>query len=45
MDVVEVGPINKTIHRVNEEIDVADISRLENIYYTIAEILLVNGDD
>jgi succinyl-diaminopimelate desuccinylase len=45
VDVVEIGPINKTIHRVNEEIDVADISRLENIYYTIAEILLVNGDD
>ena len=45
VDVVEIGPINKTIHRVNEEIDVADISRLENIYYTIAEILLVNGHD
>jgi succinyl-diaminopimelate desuccinylase len=45
VDVVEVGPINATIHRANEEIDVADISRLENIYYTIAEILLANGDD
>jgi succinyl-diaminopimelate desuccinylase len=44
VDVVEVGPINKTIHRVNEEIDVADISRLEDIYYTIAKLLLTNGD-
>jgi succinyl-diaminopimelate desuccinylase len=42
VDVVEVGPINKTIHQVNEEIDVADISRLENIYYRIAELLLTN---
>jgi succinyl-diaminopimelate desuccinylase len=40
---VEVGPINKTIHRVNEEIDVADISRLEDIYFGIAERLLANG--
>ncbi len=44
VDVVEVGPINKTIHRVNEEIDVADISRLEDIYYTIAKLLLTDGD-
>ena len=42
VDVVEIGPINKTIHQVNEEIDVADISRLENIYYRIAELLLTN---
>jgi len=42
VDVVEVGPINKTIHRVNEEIDVADISRLEDIYFGIAERLLAN---
>ena len=43
VDVVEVGPINKTIHRVNEEINVADISRLEDIYFGIAERLLANG--
>ena len=42
VDVVEIGPINKTIHQVNEEINVADISRLENIYYRIAELLLTN---
>ena len=44
VDVIEVGPINKTIHQVNEEINVADIFRLEKIYYRIAELLLVNGD-
>ena len=44
VDVIEVGPINKTIHQVIEEINVADIFRLEKIYYRIAELLLVNGD-
>ncbi len=44
VDVIEVGPISKTIHRVNEEIDVADISRLEDIYYRIAELLLTKGE-
>jgi len=44
VDVVEVGPINRTIHQVNEEIEVADISRLEKIYYRTAELLLTSGD-
>ncbi|TDJ28917.1 MAG: succinyl-diaminopimelate desuccinylase [Gammaproteobacteria bacterium] len=42
VDVLEVGPVNKTIHQANEEIDVADISRLEKIYYRIAELLLAS---
>lgn len=41
VDVVEVGPINKTIHKVNEEILIEDIPRLTDIYYRIAELLLV----
>ncbi len=41
VDVVEVGPINKTIHKVNEEILIEDIPRLMEIYYRIAELLLV----
>ncbi len=41
VDVVEVGPINKTIHKVNEDILVADIERLQAIYQRIAELLLV----
>ena len=41
VDVVEVGPINKTIHKVNEEVLVDDIYALERIYFRIAELLLV----
>ena len=40
VDVVEVGPLNGTIHKVNEEVLVADIPRLVDIYYRIAELLL-----
>ena len=42
VDVVEFGPINKTIHQVNEETNVEDIAQLERIYYSVAEFLLVN---
>lgn len=45
VDVVEVGPVNKTIHKVNEEILVADIPRLQTIYRRIAELLLVEPRD
>jgi succinyl-diaminopimelate desuccinylase len=38
--VVEVGPINRTIHKVNEEVLVDDLLRLEKIYFRIAELLL-----
>jgi len=41
VDVIEVGPVNKTIHKINEEILVADIPRLQTIYRRIAELLLV----
>lgn len=43
VDVVEIGPRNETIHKVNETLDVADIPRLERIYYRIAELLLVES--
>jgi succinyl-diaminopimelate desuccinylase len=41
VDVVELGPINKTIHQVNEVVSVADLELLEKIYFRIAELLLV----
>ena len=41
IEVVEIGPINATIHKVNEEILVADIVALERIYFRIAELLLL----
>ena len=40
VDVVEFGPINATIHKVNEEIRIDDLERLERIYFRIAELLL-----
>jgi succinyl-diaminopimelate desuccinylase len=41
IDVVELGPINETIHKVNELVSIADLERLEQIYFRIAELLLV----
>ena len=41
IDVVELGPINATIHKVNELVSIADLERLEHIYFRIAELLLV----
>jgi succinyl-diaminopimelate desuccinylase len=39
--VVEVGPVNRTIHKVNEEVLIDDLLRLEKIYFRIAELLLL----
>jgi succinyl-diaminopimelate desuccinylase len=41
IDVVELGPLNETIHKVNEVVSVADLARLERIYFRVAELLLV----
>jgi succinyl-diaminopimelate desuccinylase len=43
IDVVELGPINESIHKVNELVAVADLDRLERIYFRIAELLLVQA--
>jgi succinyl-diaminopimelate desuccinylase len=40
IDVVELGPINATIHKVNETVLVEDLERLEHIYFRVAELLL-----
>jgi len=42
IDVVELGPINATIHKVNELVSIADLTRLEHIYFRICELLLVD---
>jgi succinyl-diaminopimelate desuccinylase len=39
--VVELGPLNGTIHKVNECIPVADIERLSSLYQTVLVELLV----
>jgi succinyl-diaminopimelate desuccinylase len=41
IDVVELGPINATIHKINEVVSITDLERLERIYFRIAELLLV----
>ena len=37
----EIGPINETIHKLNERVAVADLERLAGIYRGILERLLV----
>jgi succinyl-diaminopimelate desuccinylase len=39
--VVEFGPVNATIHKVNEQIPVADIPRLRAVYLRTLEALLL----
>ena len=43
VDVVEFGPGNRTIHKVNEEVLVDDLPILQKTYYRIAELLLVEA--
>lgn len=40
-DVVELGPVNATIHKVNEQVLVEDVARLTRIYKNIIERLLL----
>lgn len=43
VDVVEFGPINRTIHKVNEEVRVDDLPVLQETYFRIAELLLMGS--
>jgi succinyl-diaminopimelate desuccinylase len=38
--VIELGPLNKTIHQVDEVVDASDLSTLSVIYEGILERLL-----
>jgi len=42
-DVIELGPVNASIHKVNEHVRVADVVTLTAMYRRIMEILLVRG--
>ncbi len=42
-DVVELGPVNATIHQIDEHVAVADLQRLPALYLAIAERLLARG--
>jgi succinyl-diaminopimelate desuccinylase len=39
-EVVELGPVNATIHKVNERVAVADLERLARIHRGVLERLL-----
>lgn len=39
-EVVEFGPLNKTIHKVNECVDVDDLAKCGEVYYHIVEQIL-----
>ena len=41
--VVELGPVNRTIHRINECVRVDDLERLPGVYLEIVERLLLRG--
>jgi succinyl-diaminopimelate desuccinylase len=40
-DVVELGPVNASIHKVNEHVSVADVIALTSMYRRIMELLMV----
>lgn len=39
-EVVELGPINETIHKINERVNIHDLTQLQKIYQNIFEIML-----
>lgn len=39
-EVVELGPLNETIHKIDECVDVADLERLSQVYERVLEKLL-----
>jgi succinyl-diaminopimelate desuccinylase len=39
-EVVELGPVNATIHKVDECVDVADLDALPALYRAVCERLL-----
>ncbi|MDF1758018.1 MAG: succinyl-diaminopimelate desuccinylase [Legionellaceae bacterium] len=40
VELVELGPVNKTIHQINESVSLDDLDILANLYYSICEKLL-----
>ncbi|MDY6982256.1 MAG: M20/M25/M40 family metallo-hydrolase, partial [Pseudomonadota bacterium] len=39
--VVELGPVNATIHKVNERVEIAELDRVKDIYRRMLEKLLL----
>lgn len=42
VDVVELGPVNASIHKVNEHVSIADVTNLTSMYQRIMEQLLLH---
>ena len=42
VEVIELGPVNATIHQVNECVSLKDLEKLSEIYYSISIKLLTN---
>ena len=42
---IEVGPVNASIHQVDEHVRVADLEALPELYLRLAERLLVGNSD
>ena len=40
-DVVELGPVNASIHKVNEHVRIADVTALTAMYRRIMELMLL----
>ena len=40
-DVVEIGPVNTTIHKLNECVQIEDLDKLHSIYLRIMELMLI----
>jgi len=40
---VELGPLNATIHQVNERVRAADLDELSRIYEAVMKHLFING--
>lgn len=40
VEVVELGPVNNTIHQVNEAVAVNDLNKLQDLYYELCKDLL-----
>ena len=43
-DVVEFGPVNATIHKVNEHVKAEDVVTLSRVYERIMQLLLLGAD-
>lgn len=44
-EVIELGPVNATIHKINECVNIAELNQLSDIYYHILRQLLTHHDN